>query len=102
MVFVGLAGVLLVIRPGVGIVHWAVILPLLAALFYATLQITTRVLGQQYNALTTLFYTSTCGLIFSMYRSCTSGARLVTPQAMRSLCPTITPGTPAKEYPVTS
>ena len=65
VVFVGLAGVLLVIRPGVGIVHWAVILPLLAALFYATLQITTRVLGQQDNALTTLFYTSTCGLIFS-------------------------------------
>ena len=65
VVFVGLAGVLLVIRPGVGMVHWAVILPLLAALFYATLQIITRVLGQQDNAMTTLFYTCTCGLIFS-------------------------------------
>lgn len=65
VVFVGLAGVLLVIRPGLGIVHWAVILPLLAALFYASLQIITRVLGQQDSALTTLFYTSTCGLIFS-------------------------------------
>ncbi|MEN8244934.1 MAG: DMT family transporter [Thermodesulfobacteriota bacterium] len=65
VVFVGLLGVLLVIRPGAGIVHWAMILPLLAALFYATLQITTRVLGLQDNVLTTLFYTSTCGLIFS-------------------------------------
>jgi drug/metabolite transporter (DMT)-like permease len=33
VVFVGLAGVLLVIRPGVGIVHWAVILPLLQRFF---------------------------------------------------------------------
>lgn len=65
VVFAGLVGVLFVIRPGIGIVHWAVVLPLLAALFYATLQITTRVLGQQDNALTTLFYTCVCGLIFS-------------------------------------
>ena len=65
VVFAGLLGVLFVIRPGAGVVHWAIILPLLAALFYATLQITTRVLGQQDNVLTTLFYTSTCGLIFS-------------------------------------
>ena len=63
--FVGLVGVLIVIRPGMGIVSWAAILPLMAAAFYATLQITTRVLGQQDNVLTTLFYTSTCGLIFS-------------------------------------
>lgn len=65
VVIVGLVGVLIVIRPGAGIVHWAIILPLLAALFYATLQITTRVLGQQDNVLTTLFYTSTCGMAFS-------------------------------------
>lgn len=64
-VLAGLVGVLFVIRPGIGIVHWAVVLPLLAALFYATLQIITRVLGQRDNALTTLFYTCTCGLIFS-------------------------------------
>ncbi len=65
VVVAGLIGVLFVIRPGMGIVHWAVILPLMAALFYATLQIITRVLGQQDSALTTLFYTSTCGLILS-------------------------------------
>jgi len=65
VVVAGLVGVLIVIRPGMGIVSWAVVLPLMAATFYATLQITTRVLGQQDNALTTLFYTSTCGVVFS-------------------------------------
>lgn len=65
VVLAGLVGVLFVIRPGVGFVHWAVVLPLLAALFYATLQIITRVLGQQDSALTTLFYTCVCGLVFS-------------------------------------
>ena len=65
VVVVGLVGVLIVIRPGMGIVSWAAVLPLMAAAFYATLQITTRVLGQQDNALTTLFYTSTFGMAFS-------------------------------------
>lgn len=64
-VIIGLVGVLIVIRPGMGIVSWAVVLPFMAAAFYATLQITTRVLGQQDTALTTLFYTSTCGVVFS-------------------------------------
>jgi drug/metabolite transporter (DMT)-like permease len=64
-VIVGLFGVVLVIRPGIGIIHWAAILPLCAALFYASLQIVTRVLGKRDSALTTLFYSSICGLIFS-------------------------------------
>jgi drug/metabolite transporter (DMT)-like permease len=64
-VILGLVGVMIVIRPGMGIVSWAVVLPLMAAAFYATLQITTRVLGQQDTALTTLFYTSICGMVFS-------------------------------------
>ena len=65
VVILGLVGVLIVIRPGMGIVSWAMVLPLMAAAFYATLQITTRVLGQQDTALTTLFYTSICGVVFS-------------------------------------
>ena len=65
VVILGLVGVMIVIRPGMGIVSWAVVLPLMAAVFYATLQITTRILGRQDNALTTLFYTSTCGVVFS-------------------------------------
>jgi drug/metabolite transporter (DMT)-like permease len=64
-VIIGLFGVVFVIRPGMGIAHWATILPLFAALFYASLQITTRVLGQKENVLTTLFYTSIGGLILS-------------------------------------
>jgi drug/metabolite transporter (DMT)-like permease len=64
-VIIGLLGVIFVIRPGMGIAHWATILPLFAALFYASLQITTRVLGQKENVLTTLFYTSIGGLILS-------------------------------------
>ncbi len=64
-VIIGLLGVTFVIRPGMGIAHWAVILPLFSALFYATILITTRVLGQRENVLTTLFYTSVGGLILS-------------------------------------
>jgi len=63
-VIVGLIGVMIVIRPGIGIVHWASILPFIAALFYANIQITTRILGRTDKALTTLFYTSFGGLIF--------------------------------------
>lgn len=64
-VTIGLLGVIFVIRPGMGIFHWAVVLPLLSALFYAVLLIITRVLGQREGALTTLFYTSIGGLILS-------------------------------------
>ena len=41
-IIVGFLGVLIIIRPGVGIVHWAVILSLCAAFFTAAYQITTR------------------------------------------------------------
>lgn len=64
-VVTGLFGVIFVIRPGMGLVHWAMVLPLLSALFYAALLIITRVLGQREDALTTLFYTSIGGLILS-------------------------------------
>ena len=64
-VMTGLFGVIFVIRPGMGMVHWAMVLPLLSALFYAAILIITRVLGQRENALTTLFYTSIGGLILS-------------------------------------
>ena len=64
-VVVGLVGVMIVVRPGMGFVHWASILPLITALFYASVQIITRVLGRTDHALTTLFYTSIGGLAFS-------------------------------------
>src|SRR6476660_8023893 len=34
-----------------------------------------------------------------MHRSCTSGLRLVNPQAMRWLCPTLMKGSPGREKP---
>ncbi len=64
-VIIGLLGVIFVIRPGIVIAHWAVVLPLLSAFFYATILIATRILGQRENVLTTLFYTSVGGLILS-------------------------------------
>jgi len=64
-VIIGLLGVIFVIRPGMGIVHWAVVLPLISALFYSALLIITRILGQREDALTTLFYTSIGGLVLS-------------------------------------
>jgi len=65
VVMVGLLGVLIVIRPGMGIVHWASILPVITAFLYAGFQITTRIVGYSDNALTTLFYTGVGGLILS-------------------------------------
>lgn len=65
VVIVGLLGVLLVMRPGIGMFNWVSTLPLITALFYASLQITTRILGQSDNALTTLFYSGAGGLILS-------------------------------------
>jgi drug/metabolite transporter (DMT)-like permease len=64
-VIFGFVGVIIVIRPGTGLAHWASILPLITALFYAFVQISTRVLSRTDGALTTLFYTSLGGLTFT-------------------------------------
>jgi drug/metabolite transporter (DMT)-like permease len=64
-VIVGFCGAMIIIRPGMGIVHWAVILPVIAALFWANYQIITRILSRTDGALTTLFYTSAGGVFFT-------------------------------------
>lgn len=64
-VTIGFTGVMIIIRPGMGIVHWAVILPLITALFWANYQITTRILSRTDSALTTLFYTAAGALFFT-------------------------------------
>lgn len=66
-VIMGFIGVMIIIRPGMGIVHWAVILPLITALFWANYQITTRILSRTDSALTTLFYTAAGGLFFTTF-----------------------------------
>lgn len=64
-VLVGLCGVVIVVRPGVGELHWAVLLPLAMAFFYALYQITTRVLSRTEDQMTTLFYTGLGGILVS-------------------------------------
>lgn len=66
-VIMGFIGVMIIIRPGIGIVHWAVILPLITALFWANYQITTRILSRTDSALTTLFYAAAGGLVFTTF-----------------------------------
>ena len=62
-IFVGFAGVLIIIRPGVGTVHWAAILPLGTAVCYAFYQIMTRIASRTDDARTNLFWTSAFGVI---------------------------------------
>ncbi len=56
-VVVGFAGVLIVIRPGAGVVHWAALLALGGAFFYAVYQIQTRKLAGHDDPRTTAVYT---------------------------------------------
>lgn len=55
-VCVGLLGVLVIVRPGFGAMHWAALMPLLTAFCYALYQIQTRILSRTDEALTSLFY----------------------------------------------
>ncbi len=62
-VFVGFLGALVVIRPGIGSVHWAAVFPLTAAGSYALYQVATRRLGHADSALTTLCYSALFGAV---------------------------------------
>ncbi len=62
-VIIGFIGVTVVMRPGFTIFNWVSILPLITALLYAGVQISTRILGRTDAALTTLLYSSACGAI---------------------------------------
>ena len=55
-VLVGLLGVIIMLRPGSGFFNPASILPLVAALAYALVQITTRKIGENEKASTMAFY----------------------------------------------
>ena len=60
-VLVGFCGMLIIVRPGAGVMHWAVIFPLITAVGYAIYQIITRMLSGKENPFTTLFYTAVVG-----------------------------------------
>jgi S-adenosylmethionine uptake transporter len=55
-ILAGLVGVLVMLRPGFGVVSWATLLPLVAALAYASMQMLTRRLGVIDKASTLAFY----------------------------------------------
>ncbi len=61
-VIIGFASVLLIIRPGFGMVHWAMSLPVLTAACFALYQITTRILSRSDGTATTYFFSATVGL----------------------------------------
>lgn len=64
-VIVGFVAVLLIIRPGFGMVHWAYLLPLVSALCFALYQITTRILSRYDSSVTTLAHSVSVGLLFT-------------------------------------
>jgi drug/metabolite transporter (DMT)-like permease len=59
----GLAGAIVIIRPGLGVMHLAALLPVCAAFGHAFYQISTRVLSRTDQPLTTLFYTPLAGFV---------------------------------------
>lgn len=62
-VLVGFAGAMLIVGPASSVFHWAVLLPLTAAVANALYQIVTRMLKTSDPPLTTFFYTSTVGTV---------------------------------------
>jgi drug/metabolite transporter (DMT)-like permease len=62
-VTLGFLGVLVIIRPGGGVLSGAVVFPLITALLFALYQIMTRQLAGRENPFTTLFYTALVGAV---------------------------------------
>lgn len=62
-VAVGFAGALIIIRPGMGVMQTAILLPLGAAMVHAVYQIATRGLGRTDSALTIIAYTPLVGAL---------------------------------------
>ncbi|MEX2649674.1 MAG: DMT family transporter [Alphaproteobacteria bacterium] len=59
----GFVGALIIVRPGLSVFHWYAVLPLGAAVLYASYQIATRVLSTVDPPATTLFWSGTVGAI---------------------------------------
>lgn len=62
-VAIGLCGALVIVRPGMGVFHWAALLPIVAAFFYASYSIATRFLGRNEPAATSFLYTALIGTL---------------------------------------
>lgn len=62
-IIVAFLGVLIIMRPGLGIIHWGASLALITALAYALFQIVTRSLHAIDSPVTTMFYTPLVGVV---------------------------------------
>lgn len=62
-IFIGFVGTIIIIRPGVVGIHWAVFLPLGTAICYAVYQILTRIASRTDSTQTNLFWTSAFGIL---------------------------------------
>jgi drug/metabolite transporter (DMT)-like permease len=62
---IGFLSVLIIIRPGPGMAHWAVVLPLGSAVAFALYQIMTRQLAMIDSWATTLFYSAIVGVVLT-------------------------------------
>ena len=62
-ILVGFAGVLLVVRPGMGGMQWAALLSFASAICYAFYNLTTRLLSRTDSSETTLFYANLFGCL---------------------------------------
>ena len=64
-VAIGFIGAMIIIRPGMGVMHWAAWLLLGLALAFALYQITTRMLSQTDDPMATLFISAVVGAIIT-------------------------------------
>jgi len=64
-VVIGLAGVLVIVRPGGAVWHWSAGMALLGAICFAFFQIVTRLLAHRDQHQTTLLYTSVGGTVWA-------------------------------------
>lgn len=62
-IMVGFAGMLVIIRPGMGVMHWAAVLPLGTAVCFSCYQILTRIAARSEDARTTQMWSPTMGAI---------------------------------------
>jgi drug/metabolite transporter (DMT)-like permease len=58
---VGFIGAMIIVRPGLGVMHWAAWMLLIMALGFALYQITTRMLSRTDDPITTLFFSAVVG-----------------------------------------
>lgn len=60
---IGFVGMLIIVRPGLGVMHWAAGLLMLMALFYALFQIITRMISDSEDGIVTLYYSALVGVV---------------------------------------